>query len=329
MSKILGSLKKTFICTNAIFHRHGLNVVQQRWFSDIVLESLKARSLLRVQGPEAAPFLQGLITNDMNNFEHGSNSIYAMFLNTSGRVLYDSLIYQVERKREDFLVECDASVVDQLRKHLNLFRVRKKVEISKPDWNVWVAFTQNGDPPVAKSDDKSTLIFKDSRLKDLGHRIITDKSFTIDRLKNLFPQKTNFTNNTTYEHHRYILGVGEGVRNLPQAKCFPLESNCDYLRGISFHKGCYIGQELTARTHHTGVVRKRLMPLIFDDHIAADEVLDEAEIKTENGQVVGKLRGCNVSVGLGLLRVEKVLSSRILTVADKYRCTTFKPKWWP
>lgn len=318
---------------NATSCRYRVNLMHKKWFSDVILEPLKTRSLLRVQGKEAASFLQGLITNDMNNFERGSNSMYAMFLNTSGRVLYDSLIHQIQNKREDFLVECDTSVVDQLRKHLNLFRVRKKVEISIPDWNIWVAFTQLGDklPLIAstKSDDSDILIFKDVRLQELGCRIITSNSSTTDRLKNIFPHITNYANNITYEQHRYILGIAEGIRNLPQGRCFPLESNCDYLRGVSFHKGCYIGQELTARTHHTGVVRKRLMPLIFDQHVTADEMLNDAEIKSGDGQIVGKLRGCTMTVGLGLLRVEKVLSSRILIVADKYHCTTYKPKWWP
>lgn len=329
MSTMLRSTQKAFIFVNASLRRNGL-YMQQKWISDIILEPLKTRSLLRVKGPESVPFLQGLITNDMRNFEFGSNSIYAVFLNTSGRILYDSLIYQVQ-KGEDFLVECDTAVVDHLKKHLNLFRIRKKVDISKLDWNVFVAFTQisDGHSPIACMKADNILIFKDSRLQDLGYRIITRKSSTPDRIKVIFPQKTNFINNISYEQHRYTLGIGEGIRDLPLAKCFPLESNCDYLRGVSFDKGCYIGQELTARIHHTGFVRKRLMPLVFANHVRVNDILDNAEIKSENGQVVGKIRGCNATVGLGLLRVEKVVPNRILTVADKYQCTTFKPRWWP
>ncbi|CAH1400617.1 unnamed protein product [Nezara viridula] len=63
---------------------------------------------------------------------------------------------------------------------------------------------------------------------------------------------------------RYKLGIGEGINELLFGQSFPLEMNCDYLNGVSFNKGCYIGQELTARTFHTGVIRKRLMPLLFE-----------------------------------------------------------------
>lgn len=333
MSTNISLTKKTCTLAKITYRHYGLELIPKRWYSDVILEPLKTRSILRVQGKEAVPFLQGLITNDMDNFGRGSSSIYTMFLNTSGRVMYDSLIHQIQNKRDDFIVECDASVVDQLKKHLNLFRIRKKVEISKPDWNIWVAFTALADkhPSIApiNSDHSGILIFKDARLQNLGFRIILCNSSAIDHLKNMFPLKINHINKVTYEQHRYILGIGEGIKNLPQGKCFPMESNCDYLRGVSFNKGCYIGQELTARTHHTGVVRKRLMPLSFYQHIAAHELLDDSEIKSGDGQVVGKLRGHCMTAGLGLLRVEKVLASQILIVADKYHCNTYKPKWWP
>ena len=68
-----------------------------------------------------------------------------------------------------------------------------------------------------------------------------------------------------------MLGVAEGGEDLPTGKCFPMEYNLDYLKGVSFHKGCYIGQELTARTHHTGVIRKRILPISLDQPVSQGE----------------------------------------------------------
>lgn len=313
------------------------NVHQRRWLGSVVLEPLKKRSVLSVRGSEAIPFMQGLITNDMTHFARGSNSVYAMFLNTSGRVLYDSLIHKsIRDPGEHFFIECDTSILDQLAKHLNLFRVRKKVEISKSDLQPWVAFTgrkesqdQNLTTALTEANSDSTFIYKDPRLGDLGYRILMGSSTGLDELKAMFPVKTVFLDNRSYVQHRYGLGIGEGVENHPPGKCFPLENNSDYLHGVSFHKGCYIGQELTARTHHTGVVRKRLMPLVFDQPVQEGKLANDAEIKTRDGQSVGKLRGYHQAVGLGLLRVEKVLSNQSLIVGDTIHCTTHTPDWWP
>ncbi|XP_058448229.1 putative transferase CAF17, mitochondrial [Malaya genurostris] len=312
----------------------GVRSLPLRKYSDVVLEQLRSRSLLRLHGKDVKPYLQGLITNDMNHFAYGSNSIYAMFLNAAGRVLYDCIIYKMPNKTNDFLLECDNTVLNKLETHLNLFRVRKKVTITSADFDAWVAFNPvSPDCPVPNTiqpEDSAVAVYKDVRLRDLGFRIIANKATTCESLRGLFPSSTNFDHSITYLEHRYGLGVGEGVVNFPPGACFPSESNCDFLHGLSFHKGCYIGQELTARTHHTGVVRKRLMPLFLEKKGFNElELTSDAQIKSKEGEIVGKLRGVTNRVGLGLLRIEKVLNSPSLIIADKIVCTTQKPQWWP
>lgn len=286
--------------------------------------------MLRVQGSDATTFLQGLITNDMNHFQHGASSIYAMLLNTAGRVLFDTMIYRMSPEQSDhFLVECDAGLVDALRKHLTMFRIRKKVEIAPAECSVWAVFSQENGSLPEQASREGVSIYKDTRLAELGYRIITDKTVSLDTVKAAFPHGTAYAEGGSYLEHRFSLGIGEGVNNFPQGKCFPLESNCDYMHGVSFHKGCYIGQELTARTHHTGVVRKRLMPLTFENPVPNNELPDDAEIKSVDGQVVGKLRGVSNLAGIGLLRIEKVLPTQTLVLADNYYCSTQRPFWWP
>ena len=97
--------------------------------------------------------------------------------------------------------------------------------------------------------------FGDPRLEELGWRVLLGPEAEVETKYNI-----DIVEESEYKAFLYSLGVGEGAVDFPTGNSFPLESNGDYLHGISFQKGCYIGQELTARTHHTGVIRKRLMP---------------------------------------------------------------------
>lgn len=315
-----------------ITHRIGYSYdMRSRYKSySIALEHLKHRSLLRLQGVDSASFLQGLITNDIKHFDGGCKALYTMFLNASGRVLCDSLIYRIASKNE-YVIECDSGIVENLRRHLNLYRIRKKIEISIPEYLVWAAFTpedrENSPCMSMKPDEKIVTISEDPRSEYLGYRLIVNKGVEDDFMQKTFFPLTSIDNRITYHEHRYTLGIGEGIVDFPPGKCFPMECNCDFLHGISFHKGCYIGQELTARTHHTGVIRKRLMPLVFE--VLVDQNLEDAEITSVEGTVVGKLKGIAGRAGLGLLRVEKVMENQRLVVGNKYFCTVYRPRWWP
>ncbi|KAG4067170.1 hypothetical protein HA402_000161 [Bradysia odoriphaga] len=301
------------------------------------LAQLKNRSLIRLHGDLVSDFLQSLITNDINHLSQ-QPAIFSMFLNKAGRVLYDTIIYKTKEKT--LLVECDVRADVDLVKHLKMFRVRKKIDIDvASDLTVWVAFDPHGakkDIPTDKlvnfqelsNSDDDLIICNDPRVQSLGVRIVAPKDSDI--LQRLSPQNVLQGNPKDYKIHRYKLGVAEGVDELPHTKCFPLESNCDYLHGVSFHKGCYLGQEFTARTHHTGVIRKRLMPLQLVGQLTD---FCSNQIETTDGAVVGKLRGHQQDWGLGLLKVDVALqetSPFILGGSDVYvKGTTYKPFWWP
>lgn len=284
----------------------------------------RSRSLIRCVGAktETTQFLQGMITNDMNHLSRDSSCIYALFLNKAGRILYDSIIYKhhtADESKESFLIECDESVSNALAKHLKLYRVRRKIDIAVSDeHDLWCLSGEGG---VKTSD--AIAAFPDPRLKSLGTRIITTKNLNLKEHLGSVEEGSS----DDYAIHRYKLGVCEGTVELPPEKSFPLEANCDYMHGVSFHKGCYIGQEFTARTHHTGVVRKRIMPLTFENniHFKADEAVD---VKNEENQSVGKVRNVIGQHGLGLLRIEQVLSAKQLSLNEN-KCRTLRPDWWP
>lgn len=318
--------------------------------ASLSLAPLPDRKFVRVQGPDTVSFLQGLMTNDMRHFEH-CGTMYTMFLKANGRVFCDTLMYKrpAGTEEHDYLIECDSSVASRLEKHLKLYRLRKKVQVTEDEtFRLWVVFQADLDEEQpSESTTPNSLscpgghlhAFRDPRLPRLGYRVLADKdqSDPAERLSSLFTSAVGPAQSPlSFTTFRYSLGVGEGEKNLPDGKCFPLECNCDYLHGVSFHKGCYIGQELTARTYHTGVIRKRLMPLEFDSPLESlpAESLTDAEIKNADGAAVGKLRGFEGTRGVGLLRIEKVLPGGQLTLNvgggdSAIPCRTRKPFWWP
>lgn len=294
-----------------------------------VLYPLRSRSLLKIKGQEASVFLQGLITNDMKHFDDGARSMYAMFLNNKGRVLYDTLIHRWTEE-ESFMIECDKRVLDQLQKHLKIYKLKRKVLIEdvNNELMLW-ALISSTLPEI--SDIKSTItVYNDPRLAELGSRVISPLNLQVsDIVKALGGDAIVEDDETGYRYLRYKLGVSEGAEDLPPGSSFPLEANCDYLHGVSFHKGCYIGQELTARVHHTGVVRKRIMPIKFNQQISENIDLNTVISASNNPKSnLGKLKAVMNDHGLGLIRVKEALDAKVICI-DKYSAEPLKPSWWP
>lgn len=310
------------------------------------VENVSARrSLVRVCGnrKEVEQFLQGLITNDINHVaEAKSNAaMYTMFLNKPGRVLYDAIVYKTQAEPECVYIECDRTLDTNLQNHLRLFRVRKKIDIDivRDDFDIWVAFQPNqaATKKVGSEMIENGLIkkFIDPRLATLGWRLITPKKIDQNEFENVWPNHqislSTETSAYNYTQHRYVHGVCEGVDEIPTEKCFPFDVNCDYLHGISFHKGCYLGQEFTARTYHTGVIRKRVMPIRLDlDKNCENKsaISLDTPISNDDGKVIGKLKGIRNGNAIGLLRIDLALNSKSLQIGE-FKGLASCPEWWP
>ena len=226
------------------------------------------------------------------------------------------------------IIEVDANEVDPLARHLKRFKLRAKVDIrvlEEHEWRVWQAWG-----PLGESESEELPVHDmaclDGRAPDLGYRVVTceDKgSSVVTREASVSPSFKE------YEVRRMLTGVAEGQGEMLRESALPQESNIDYMGGIDFRKGCYVGQELTIRTHHTGVVRKRILPVqIYDP--GAGEKPSDALTYDQNSKMVLPPRGANISrvdkkgrsagkwlggvanIGLALCRLE-VMTDTVLT----------------
>ncbi|TVV74578.1 YgfZ/GcvT domain-containing protein [Sphingomonas solaris] len=182
------------------------------------------RAVVRLSGEDVRGFLQGLVTGDVA----GPLPVWAGLLTPQGKALFDFLIWA---DGEDLLIDCEAAQADALVRRLSLYRLRRAITIARdPSLAVhWAAAGEAGVP--------------DPRLASLGRRWIAPADGAADG----------------WREHRLRLGVAEGVDELGTDKTLWLEANARELNGVSFIKGCYVGQENTARMHHRSKVNRRLV----------------------------------------------------------------------
>ncbi|XP_053185876.1 putative transferase CAF17 homolog, mitochondrial [Scomber japonicus] len=296
---------------------------------------LNNRTLLKIQGHDTSSFLQGIITNDMELLEEPAQRVmYSHMLNVQGRTLYDIMLYSLKEADAGcgVLLECDSTIKDSILRHLKVYKIRRKVNLTPcPELSVWAVLPQQQNPnnpvnkPKLSSPEKALVWETDPRTQEMGWRLVLDNK--VDPSDVIASCQKGDTEE--YHRHRYAIGLPEGVRDLPPGVALPLESNLVYMQGISFSKGCYIGQELTARTHHTGVVRKRLMPVRLSNPVQNLE--EGAALQTQSGKPAGKHRAGIGELGLSLIRLAHSKEELTLKSSDNTAVTleVSVPDWWP
>ncbi|KAI1129636.1 hypothetical protein F5Y10DRAFT_149025 [Nemania abortiva] len=252
---------------------------------------LRTRRLISISGIDAPHFLQGLITTSIEGNHTADLSgdakstagktpwFYCGFLNALGRVLHDVFIYPVppgSGGEPHFMIEVDAVQLTTLLKHLKRYKLRSKIflrAIEEDEMSVWQIWNDGegegeglspvfgGAKGLPQSDGRSVVI-PDLRAPGMGYRVLTvgaDLNVqALDLPSEIQPAAA--TDEAAYRMRRYLRGVPEGSAEIIPAQAMPQESNMDVMGGIDFRKGCYVGQELTIRTRHRGVVRKRILP---------------------------------------------------------------------
>ncbi len=231
------------------------------------------RAVLRIGGPEARPFLQDIVTNDLGGLDRGA--VYAALLSPQGKYLFDFFLVP---DGEDILLDVQASRAAALAQRLALYRLRAKVTIEGTDLAVVLGV---GDPPAG-------LVFTDPRHPDLGWRAYG----TVPEIEPLDP--------ADYTALRIAHRVPESGIELIPDESYILEMGFERLRGVDFRKGCYVGQEVTARMKHKTELRKGLVAVDIDGPAPAPgtEIL-------AGGKVAGVMGSAQGAEGLAYLRFDR------------------------
>lgn len=243
----------------------------------VAMLKLDNRAVLRLSGNEARPFLQGLVTNDVMKVSE-DQAIYAGLLTPQGKFLFDLIVIATGK---DLLLDVEAARKPDLMRRLMMYKLRADVTITdEHEFGVWASLEQ---PPVAGT------CYPDPRHHDLGWRLITDET----------PADTSLSLDT-YERKRLSLGVPDSSRDMEIEKYFWLETDAERLNGVSFTKGCFVGQELTARMKHRTALKKKLVAVKADD----GSLSSGQKLETADGKSAGEIRTTDGTYGIAYLRLE-------------------------
>ena len=248
---------------------------------------LEDRAILYIHGENVKDFLQNLITNDINKVTNNL-SCFASLLTPQGKFLYEFII---AKHKQGYFIDCEKSQVDSLFKQLNTYKIRSKVEILNLSNEFVVAsFGYKKYLSIDGSKDILGFTFKyredpiilDPRNKNLGARLIINLEKLYLSLKKL-DLKNDKVENYYLQSHK--LGIVPKSLNKLQNKLFGIECNFEELNGIDFKKGCYVGQENTARIKLKNKLSKRLLPIkLVDGELSEDEKIYNN--KVEIGKVL-------------------------------------------
>ena len=267
-----------------------------------------ARSYLNIQGPDRYDFLQGLITQDIALL-HKQPAIYTAMLSSQGRCMYDFFIVN---RDDTLLIDIDSLRVQDLKKALLVYKLRSDVTLTDVSHlNYGAAFI--GDETVL-DNDLQDYSYTDPRSLQLGVRLIVPQAMTLT-----FDYAT-----TTYNHHRLALGIPDGVQDMVQGKSIPLEFGLDELNAVSWTKGCYLGQELTARTKHVGVVRKHIFPAYY---VGNPPLYGTKIYKNDNLEACGETLSHQEDLILCRLKLESLRNNDHEFIYDGGTLTVFVPEW--
>ena len=277
---------------------------------------LDDRGVVRVAGPDAEKLLQDVITNDLAALA-SSPAIHAALLTPQGKILFDFIVVKAT---DGFRLETAANKTAELVKRLAMYRLRAKVEIAdvSTDYRVLAAW---GPAPHSFGDTTGTLTFVDPRLPALGLRILADARFAAD-----IASATNAMDVPAqdYHAHRIALGVPEGGKDYAYGDAFPHEADFDQLHGVSFTKGCFVGQEVVSRMQHRGGARKRIVPVMGDAPLTTG-----AEVRA-GAATIGTIGSVAGTRALGLIRLDRAAEAQIKgerLMAGDVRISLVKPAW--
>ena len=264
--------------------------------------SLDDRSIIAVAGEDRLSFLQGLVSNDVRRMTAG-RAIYAALLTAQGKYLFDFFIVDAG---DALWLDCEAARADALVRRLGIYRLRADVTIT-PLANEYTVAAGFG-PGVAAAvglggADSGAAValgngvaFLDPRLPAAGVRCLlpTGEVPAFLAAHGFAPASRD-----DFERHRLSLGLPDGSRDLIVERSLLLECGLDELNGVDWHKGCYVGQEVTARSKHRGLIRKRLLPVRLGGPLPTP-----GTPVRQGERTVGEIRSGTEGLALALLQLD-------------------------
>jgi folate-binding protein YgfZ len=253
---------------------------------------LDDRAVLRITGSEARLFLQGLLTNDVEALAEGK-PLWAGLLSAQGKYLFDMILHA---EGDSILADVWRPRAEELAKRLTMYKLRRDVGLESTGLSVFAAWAGESTAPY------------DPRLPGLGRRWVSADG------------EAN-TGADEYDKMRIYLGVPDSADFMVD-KLMWLESNAVELNGVSFTKGCYVGQENTARMHHRDKLRRRLLPVLIAGEPGKDRVIRSGE------REAGELRTTRDGRGIAYLRLEQAGPGDVLSVGGAQVKVDW-PTWIP
>jgi folate-binding protein YgfZ len=256
--------------------------------------------LLRIAGEDAASFLQNLVTNDVMKLA-ADQLMYACLLTPQGRFLHD---FFISRDDGGFFLEGETSRRDDLIKRLNFFKLRAKVTIE--DCSAHMEVYTSPERPAAGR------YFQDPRLPALGYRFYLPK---MER-----PAEISYAG--SYQDRRIHLGVPEGSIDIKPETDTLAHVNLDHLHAVSWDKGCYVGQEITAMTENRGVAKKRMV-IVFGNGLKIGDIL------LHGGHEAGEVRSVNSTEteGLAVLKLTSLETPGLVIGRTGSAVSARLPEW--
>lgn len=289
--------------------------------------TLPERGLIAVDGDDSRPFLQGLISNDARNATP-ERALYSALLTPQGKFLHDFFLCQIG---EALILDCEGPRAADLKRRLGIYKLRSKISIAErtSDFAVAALFGAEAVAALGLAPESGAakplgggIVFVDPRLAPAGARAILPKADARATLEGLGFAEAGAE---AYDRHRIVLGLADGSRDMEVDKAILLENGFDELHGVDWMKGCFMGQELTARTKYRALIKKRLVPVAIEGSTPAPGtplMLD--------GKEAGEMRSARDGVGLALVRLdawtEGATEGRPLAAAGA-TVTPRKPVW--
>lgn len=268
---------------------------------------LEDRAIIAISGPEARDFLQGLVTNDVADGLAPGIGLYTALLSPQGKILFDFFVTEGDGA---LLLDCARGSRDTLLRKLKMYKLRARVDVEARD-QLGVYSNLSGHPANRQTSYADRAVtFPDPRLTQMGMRSIGA----------IAEMPAQLSGAQTYHETRLALGLPEGP-DFGSEKVFALDAGLEELHGVSFTKGCYIGQELTSRMKHRATARKRILA------VTAQADLPQSGTLTRGGSEIGEILSSYGSRAFALVRLDRLEETQGDIAAGEIPVALTRPKW--